>query len=338
MARTRGQKLKMLYIMKMLCEHTDKDHPLPMVEIINRLDELGISAERKSIYDDISVLTEFGYDIEFSKAQPGGYYLASREFELAEVKLLVDSVISSKFITAGKTRQLLKKIASLSSLHEAGLMRREVFVPDRIKSMNESIYYNVDFIHETILQNQRLSFKYITYTKSKDKQYRHGGKRYEVSPFAMLRDNENYYMIAYDEGAGKIKHYRVDRMDRIRPIEQPRSGEAAFKSLDMSSYTTENFGMFNGVEETVTIRFEDSLIDLALDRFGKDTVILPCADGYFMIRVNVVISPQFYGWILALGGQAVIVEPGHACDGIIAQVEAFKIAQELSYAKTSASY
>lgn len=327
MARSQGQKLKLLYLMKMLIEQSDIDHPLTIADIISQLELQGISAERKSIYDDISALRDFGLDIEYTKTMPSGYYLAQRQFALAEVKLLADSVISSKFITVKKTKQLLTKLSKLCSQHEANLLKRDIIIPDRIKSMNESIYYNVDFIHENINLDQCLSFKYITYTKRKSKSYRHNGKRYEVSPFALVRDNENYYMIAYDLQAEQIKHFRVDRMDQILPIEQARVGEEQFRELDMSRYTTENFSMFHGLDEKVSIQFKDSMIDLALDRFGRDTEILPVDDGHFMIRVNVAISPQFYAWILALGGDAVIVEPASVRTGLMQQVEQFIEAQ-----------
>lgn len=328
MARSQGQKLKLLYLMKLLIEESDVDHPLTIADIISYLELQEITAERKSIYDDIAALRSFGIEIEYTKTVPSGYYLAQRYFALAEVKLLADSVISSKFITVKKTKQLLTKLSKLCSQHEANLLKRDIIIPDRIKSMNESIYYNVDFIHENINRDQCLSFKYITYTKRKNKSYRHDGKRYEVSPFALVRDNENYYMIAYDLHAEQIKHYRVDRMDQILPMEQARVGQEAFKQLDMSRYTTENFSMFHGDDEKVSIQFKDSLIDVALDRFGRDTDILPVDDEHFMIRVNVAISPQFYAWILALGGDAVIVDPPSVRAGLLEQVQHFVDAQE----------
>ncbi len=323
MARTQGQKLKILYLMRLFMERSDEEHPLSMNDILDYLDEYGIRAERKSIYDDIDALREFGMDIIMKKDQPAGYFLGSRDFELVEVKLLIDSVISSKFITVNKTKTLVEKLVSLCSWHEAGLMQREIYVPGRIKSMNESIYYNIDRIHDAISAKQQLTFQYITYTKDKNKSFRHGGKRYRVSPFALLRDNENYYLVAFDDLTKTIKHYRVDRMDRLSPIDKTREGEEAFHLLDLGSYTTETFSMFNGKEQRVLLRFSDDLVDVAFDRFGKSIHIMDDEEGYFKFWASVVVSPQFYGWVFALGGKAVILEPASVRDGMMNHVRSF---------------
>lgn len=323
MAKTYGQKLKVLYLMRLLTERSDEAHPLSMNDILQAMEEYGIKAERKSIYDDIAVLREYGLEINYQKVKPEGYYLETRDFELVEIKLLIDSVISSKFITVNKTKSLVEKLVALCSCHEAGLMQREIFVPGRIKSMNESIYYNIDLIHEAISQKRQLSFKYITYTKDKNKSFRHGGKRYRVSPFALLRDNENYYLVAYDAATESVKHYRVDRMDRLSPMELPREGESAYRSLDLGSYTTETFSMFSGQEQKVCLRFSDELLDVAFDRFGKNINLMSAEDGFFKFWVSVVVSPQFYAWIFALAGKVVIVEPTSIRDGMMKHVRMF---------------
>lgn len=323
MAKSQGQKMKILRLMELFYKETDPEHPLSMQDIVDYLIGQGIKAERKSIYDDIDALREFGLDIVYRKERPSGYYLASRTFELVELKLLIDSVISSKFITVNKTKALLEKLITLCSEHEAGLMTREIYVPGRIKSMNESIYYNIDFIHEAITDKVQLSFQYITYSKDMSKQFRHDGKRYVVSPFALLRDNENYYLVAYDAESETMKHYRVDRMDRPRPTDLPQEGEEIFSEMDMSSYTTDTFGMFGGTEERVCLRFTDDLLDVAFDRFGSAIKIQDDSPGMFRFWADVVISQQFFAWIFALGGKAVILEPPAARLGMERQLRKF---------------
>ena len=225
MARSSYQKLKPLYVMNYLLQSSDEEHPVTVNQIIAHLETHGVSAERKSIYSDIEALQVFGLDIErVDNGNFVGYYVASRSFELPELKLLVDSVQSSKFITHKKTASLIKKIEKLASIHEAQLLNRQVFVKNRIKTMNESIYYNVDEIHNGISTNKKIKFLYFEYTVSKERHYRHGGEYYVVSPFAMTWDDENYYMVAYDSAAQQIKHYRVDKMEKISVVDEERDG------------------------------------------------------------------------------------------------------------------
>ena len=234
MARSSYQKLKPLYIMNYLLQNTDEDHPVTVNQIISYLDSQGISAERKSIYSDIEALQYFGLDIvQSGSGRSCGYYIAHRTFELPELKLLVDSVQSSKFITHKKTAALIKKIETLASIHEAQLLNRQVFVKNRIKTMNESIYYNVDEIHNGISKNKKIRFLYFEYNVQKERQYRRNGAYYVVSPFALTWDDENYYMVAYDSDAAIIKHYRVDKMEKISILEEDRDGLEAYQALDM---------------------------------------------------------------------------------------------------------
>jgi len=246
MPKSPKQKLKLLYLMQMLLERSDEEHPLSMEQIIHGLAANDILAERKSVYDDIESLRLYGLDIKLTKSKPGGYFLACRDFEVPELKLLVDSVQASQFITEKKTLQLIKKLENLCSVYEAQLMRRQVYVSGRIKHMNESIYYSVDAIHTGIARDKQISFKYFEYTTDKAKAYRHNGKRYQISPYALMWDNENYYMIGFDGEANMLKHYRVDRMESIALTEQDREGREAFAAHDMSVYTKRNFFMYGG--------------------------------------------------------------------------------------------
>ena len=317
MARSSYQKLKPLYIMNYLLQNTDEDHPVTVNQIISYLDSQGISAERKSIYSDIEALQYFGLDIvQSGSGRSCGYYIAHRTFELPELKLLVDSVQSSKFITHKKTAALIKKIETLASIHEAQLLNRQVFVKNRIKTMNESIYYNVDEIHNGISKNKKIRFLYFEYNVQKERQYRRNGAYYVVSPFALTWDDENYYMVAYDSDAAMIKHYRVDKMEKISILEEDRDGLEAYQALDMAIYARKTFGMFTGKEEHVVLRFENHLVGAVLDRLGRDVFIVPDGPDHFTVRTDVIVSPQFFAWVTGFGTSAQVIGPGHVVEAM----------------------
>ena len=310
MARSAYQKLKPLYIMNYLLQNSDEDHLVSMSQLIEHLAEHGIPSERKSVYDDIEALRVFGLDIvQGGSGKNAGYYIANRSFELPELKLLVDSVQSSKFITHKKTATLIKKIETLASIHEAQLLNRQVYVKNRIKTMNESIYYNIDAIQSGISQNKKIQFKYFEYTVQKTRHYRKNGAFYVVSPFAMTWDDENYYLVAFDSQAGIIKHYRVDKMTEISSTEEDRDGLDAYQALDMAVYARKVFGMFSGEEESVQLRFENHLVGAVLDRLGQDVFIIADGDDHFTVRADVVVSPQFFAWVTGFGAAAQIIGP-----------------------------
>ena len=273
MSKSNNQKLKILYVMRMLIEETDEEHPLSVAEIIKRLDSNGISAERKSIYDDIETLNLFGLDILSRRSEPRGYYVASRDFELPELKLLVDAVQSSKFITEKKSRELIRKIEGLAGRFEARELQNQVVVSNRIKTMNESIYYNVDKIHSAISSNSQISFKYCEWTVEKRLEPKRGGALYTVSPWVLTWDNENYYLLAHDKESGGIRHYRVDKMLGITIIGEERGGREQFEKFDIAAFSKSTFGMFGGEETELEILFSNSLIGVVIDRFGKEAAI-----------------------------------------------------------------
>ena len=317
MARSRYQKLKPLYIMNYLLQNSDEDHLVSVSQLIDHLAAHGISCERKSIYDDIEALRFYGLDIvQTGTGKSAGYYVANRNFELPELKLLVDSVQSSKFITHKKTTTLIQKIETLASIHEAQLLNRQVFVKNRIKTMNESIYYNVDAIHNGISQNRKIQFKYFEYTIEKKRHYRKDGAFYVVSPFAMTWDDENYYLVAYDTEAGIIKHYRVDKMTEISTTDEQRDGQEAYQALDMAMYARKVFGMFSGEEENVKMRFEKHLVGAVIDRLGRDVMLVKDGDDHFTVRADVVVSPQFFAWVSGFGASAKIVGPDHVVEAM----------------------
>lgn len=321
MAKSPNQKLKLLYLARYLMQHSDEEHPVSTAQIIEELARNDISAERKSIYDDIEALRNFGVDIIQVKGKNGGYYIGERDFELPELKLLVDSVQSSKFITQDKTYKLIKKIESLASVYDGQLLQRQVFVSNRVKSMNESIYYTVDVISDAITQNKKIRYQYFEYTVEKERRFRHDGAFYNVSPFALIWDDENYYMLAWDSDAEKMKHYRVDKMFRVSMTDNEREGLEEFKKVDMSAYTKSVFGMFGGNEQKVKLRFANHLVGAVLDRFGRDSMIIKDGNEHFTVSVNVVVSQQFLAWVFGFGEDAEIISPDEVRDEMKKQAE-----------------
>lgn len=247
--------------------------------------------------------------------------MASREFELPELKLLVDSVQSSKFITHKKTMSLIKKIENLASVYEAQLLNRQVFVKNRIKTMNESIYYNVDAIHTGIANNRKIRFHYFEYTVEKERRFRRDKAWYVISPFALTWDDENYYLVAYDTEAGIIKHFRVDKMVDIEMTEEKRDGQEAYAALDMAVYARKVFGMFSGEELSVKLRFENHLVGAVLDRLGRDVMLIADGDDYFTVRTDVVVSPQFFAWVAGFGSSAQIIAPDEVVSAMRRHIE-----------------
>ena len=310
MARSDNQKLKLLYLSKIMKEKTDDEHYLTMPQIIAELNGYGIEASRKSIYTDIEALNVFG--IEILKERIGAqtyYHCGNREFEIAELKFLVDAIQSSKFITVRKTKDLIKKLESLVSTYDAKLLEREVYVAGRIKNMDETIYYAIDAIHTAISEGHKIQFKYFSWNVKGEREYRHNGEPYEVSPWALCWDDENYYMIGFDSKTDKLKHYRVDKMTDISILDQKRKGTMTFKNQDKGIYTKKRFRMFDGEEQRVTLKCKNYLSNVIVDQFGKEVHMIPVDDEYFSVRVDVAVSYQFFGWLVALGGDASIVGP-----------------------------
>lgn len=309
MAKSTMQKSKLLYLAKIFNERTDEEHGLTVNELIDALEKHGIAAERKSIYDDIKALQDFGMDIEMRKDKNFRYHLLSREFELPELKLLVDSVQASKFITHKKSMELIRKLESLTSRYQAQNLSRQVYVSNRVKTMNESIYYNVDLIHEAISSNSQIQYQYFDWNVNKEKELRHGGKTYVVSPFALCTDNENYYLIAYDSSAGIIKHYRVDKMISITVLDERREGTKNFEDFDLALYTKRVFSMYHGDDTVVTLRCKNEMSGVIIDRFGKDETFFKRDDGYFDVNVKVSVSHVFLSWLMIFSGDIEVVSP-----------------------------
>ena len=305
-----NQKLKLLYLIKIFTEDTDDQHALTLPQIVEKLGAYGISAERKTLYQDFELLRDFGFDIIGQQARRNFYYhMGNRRFELPELKLLVDSVQSAKFITDKKSNTLIKKLEGMVSKYEARKLQRQVIISGRIKAMNESIYYNVDKLHEAIGTDRQIRFKYFRWNIKKEMELRKDGAWYQVSPWALMWDDENYYLVGYDAEDGKIKHYRVDKMWRISVADRKREGKEQFKAFNMPRYTKSLFGMFGGEEVKVTLEAENGMVGILLDRFGKDIPVKPVDADHFRTSVVVAVSSQFLGWIMALGDGVKIIGP-----------------------------
>lgn len=318
MPKGTNQKFKLYRLAQIMLENTDEEHYITMPEIMAALGKYEITADRKSIYTDLRDLETLDIEVE---GEPVGnryhYHVINRPFELPELKLLVDAIQSSRFITEKKTNALIRKLEKLVSKYDAQKLQRQVYVSGRIKTMNESIYYTVDAIHNAISENRKIRFQYFQWNVKKEMELRHGGAWYHISPWGLAWDNENYYLVGYDSDAGRIKHYRVDKMLRIRISEEEREGREHFQKLDMADYTKKSFGMFGGEEQTVKLLVDNSLVGVILDRFGKDVMLIPADEGHFTVNVDVHVSGLFLGWIFSLGEQVKILSP----EGVVKQMK-----------------
>ncbi len=303
-------KLKLLYLMKIFLEKTDETHAITMPEILSSLKAYGISAERKSIYTDIENLRTYGLDIVGEQRERTFYYhIGNRQFELAELKLLVDSVQSARFITEKKSKALIKKIEGLSSMYEASELQKQVYVTERVKSENEKILYNIDAIHKAIVENSVISFKYFNWNEKKEMVLRRGGERYEISPFALTLFDENYYLVSYDSKADTIKYFRVDKMLDIKLTGGKREGIEVFRRFDVAAYSKKRFGMFDGEEKLVKLLVDNNYAGVIIDRFGKDVIMQKADANHVYANVNVAVSNQFFGWVLSMNGAIKLVGP-----------------------------
>ena len=310
MPKGTNQKFKLYRLAQIMLERTDEEHYITMPEIMESLKEYDITAERKSIYADLRDLETFGIDVEGE--QVGNryhYHVVNRPFEMPELKLLVDAIQSSKFITARKTNDLIRKLETFVSRYDAMKLQRQVYVSGRIKTMNESIYYTVDEIHNAISENKKIRFQYFQWNVKKEMELRHGGAYYRISPWGLSWDDENYYLVGYDSDAQMIKHYRVDKMLNLRMINERREGRDHFKKLDMADYAKKSFGMYGGKEQDVKLLVENHLAGVMIDRFGKDIMMVPVDKEHFSVKVQVHVSRQFLGWVISLGEGIKIIGP-----------------------------
>ena len=317
-----NNKFKLYRLAQIMLEKTDDEHYITMPEIISALNEYEVTADRKTIYADLKDLQTLGVEIESEGiGKQFRYHVVSRSFELAELKLLVDAIQSSKFITERKTNSLIKKLETLVSKYDAAKLQRQVYVSGRIKTMNESIYYTVDAIHNAISENKKIKFQYYQWNVKKEMELRRNGSFYHISPWGLSWDDENYYMVGFDSEAGLIKHFRVDKMLHIQMVDEKREGKEHFKKLDMADYANKSFGMFGGKEYKVKLLVDNSLVGVMIDRFGKDVIMIPSDDKHFTMSVDVHVSGPFLGWIISLGGGVKIIGPDEVVNQMKSEIE-----------------
>jgi predicted DNA-binding transcriptional regulator YafY len=295
--------------MDWLLNETDEISGLSMAQILARLDDSGIRAERKSVYDDIDTLRQYGLDILTRKGKSTEYYIGSREYELPELKLLVDAVQSSKFITQRKSTELIRKLEALTSKNNAKSLQRQVYVTNRIKTQNESIYYNVDALHSAIADGKKASFKYFDYNVNKRRVYRRDGERYVVNPLGMSWDDENYYLITYSEKYEDFTHYRVDRMTAIEVEDDSCVSNTETKKFNVAEYCKRVFGMFEGDDVRVELSIDDSLTNAMIDRFGKDVIMYNQDDNKVRVIAQIKSAGTFFGWLAQFGDKMRIDAP-----------------------------
>ena len=312
MPKSDNQKLKIFYILDYLQENSHQDHPVRASELTAMLDSRhNIHCDRKTVYSDILALQDYGVDIESVPGRNGGYYIASRNFELPELKLLINAVMSSRFLTEKKSRELIEKLCSQCSVYDARLMRRDVLVSGRVKSMNETIYYNVDAIQDAITENRQISFRYFDYALDGSRRYR--DRDYLASPYGLCQDNENCYLLALSPRHG-VTSYRVDRMSDIVVIEEKREPCPELSGKALIAHANRLFQMYSGEETTVKLRFHRSLVNVVFDRFGTDIMLIPEGDEHFVFTVNVAVSPMFLSWVIGFGNKAKVLHPQSVID------------------------
>lgn len=312
MAKSSNQKTKLLHLYHILMRQTDEEHPISVPQIIDELGKYDIKAERKSIYDDLEALQTFGLDVQSRKGKSGGWFVGGRDFELPEVKLLMDAVQSSRFITQKKSDTLIRKLERLASIHQAHQLQRQVYVSGRIKAMNESIYLNADQLHSAIAAQKSITFQYFDYNIRREKVFRRNGARYVVSPYGLIWNSENYYLVAFDHTNRDMRHYRVDKMANIVVTGLEREGRDLYPDFQLAQYGQKHFGMYTGQEMKVTLRGRQSMAGVVWDRFGQDVILVPDGEEFFTVTLPVIVSPQFFGWLFGLDGGITIVGPQEA--------------------------
>ena len=314
MAKKSNQKAKLLVLYQVLLKKGDEDRPISTPELIEVLEREGIPAERKSVYTDMETLQDLGVDVQLRKGRGGGWFIGERDFELPELKLLVDAVQSSRFISRKKSEALIAKLSALTSEHQAKQLRRQVYVDRRVKTENESVYYAIDRLHAAIAAGRVVTFQYFDYNAHREKVFRREGTRYVVSPYGLIWSDENYYLVGWEQGGSGLRHYRVDRMHALTVTSLPREGDASCKNFDLAEYGQKHFHMFSGREAKVRLRCENRFVNVMLDRFGQEAMLIPDGKDHFTLTVDAVVSPQFYGWLFGLGDGVRLTAPEWAVE------------------------
>lgn len=308
--RSQNQRLKLLYLVDYLLENTDETHTVKVSEIITHFENHHkIPIEQKTVCSDLRLLGEFGYETQYD-GRTRGWRIIGREFETQELQLLIDSVQASRFITQKKAKELTDKLKAKASRFDRVLLERRCYVPNRVRSMNDKIFYSLDDLHIAIANDWQITFRYFYFTPKKERAYYK--KTYSASPYALLWGDNNYYLLAYE--SGKMKHFRVDKMDGIDIVHTKREGKEVFKDMKLSDRSLRMFSMFSGKVQKVKIRFSNHLANVVIDRFGRDVVMVPDDEKHFTIHTDIEVSPQFFGWLCGLGRGARILAPAEVVE------------------------
>ena len=310
-----------LIIFKYLWETTDESHPVSLADISAHLSQYGITADPRTLRKDIEQLVEFGVDIVKDRRVQNLYHVATRHFEAPEVKLLIDAVQSARFITPGKSKELVKRLTAFVAPGDAVLLKRHLYIDSRSKATNESIYLNVDRIQTAITERKKISFCYFDYSPSKERVLRHGGQVYSVSPFAMLWNNDTYYLVGFHDHRQQIAKFRVDRIVQMEVTDETAVRKP--KDFDVSEFFAQEFSMLNGKTCRITLLCESTLMNSIIDRFGEDASTQIVDKNHFTVEATVDLSSNFYGWVFASGGKMKITAPQEAVDGFQRMLESF---------------
>lgn len=320
-----NKKLKLLYLARFLQEQTDEEHPKTVQDMIAYLAHWGISAERKSIYDDLGLLQLYGMDIQSVRSKSYGYFLGQRDFQLPELKMLIDVVQASPFLTPGKSMELIGKLERLTSQPNARQLRRQVYVMNRPRTNNEQLYYAVDGINTAINENRKVTFRYFDWTVGGEKAFRRDGAAYLTNPVALCVDR-HYYLVAYDTATRDYRHYRVDRIAGLSVSDQAR--DPLPRAFDLGQYVKSIFDMYNGRTVTVRLAFDRTLLNAVIDRFGADAPMHAIDEAHFTLTAPVEVGPTFFGWLFQFGTQARLLSPDEVkaeftdyCRGVLSQYE-----------------
>lgn len=313
MAGNEKSKLKLLYLMDIFKKKTDDDHVLTANELCDELEACGISAERKSIYKDINILIEYGMDIVHTRSPKNGFFLGQRDFELAEVRLLVDAVQAANFISTKKTKQLLSKIEDFVSREQAAILREQVYVDNRPKCKNEEIYYIIDTLHSAITKNLQVSFIYVRRRLISGGAAKREEKAFTVNPYAMIWSDDHYYLICNNPKYDNLMHLRIDRIRSINMLNTKArhfSEVTKYKNyFDSADYATGLFNMYTGEQQSIRLKCKNEILENILDRFGENIPINDSGDGYFTVRVDAAVNEGLVGWLMQYGHQIEVIAP-----------------------------
>lgn len=310
-------RIKYLKILEILKQESDIDRPITTNDLLDKLQERGVHVDRKVLYDDIKILNEAGYEIFCERRKQNEYYILDRQFDVPELRVLMDAVEAATFISEGKTAELLDKIANLGGSYRKRLLLRNNNYFDTNKHTNPHIYYSINEIEEAINKNKKITFKYFVIDHNGKKVYRKEGAEYTVNPVATIFSGDSYYLVSSNDKYDDFANYRIDRMEDCKISSEDRTKTKLNKSFKIGEYRKQHFAMFSGRAEKVTLEFDKSLTDVIYDKFGENTKMQLAGDN-LQTKVNVAISPQFFGFISGLGTKVKIIAPENV-------VEEFKV-------------